>query len=328
MAAYIVETSRVYARRVAEVEPAWIEAATRHLSKREFLEPDWDEAREQVVARERITFLGLTLSANRIVNYGPIAPEESRLIFAREALVYGRLGRRPDWLAANDAAIRDAELLEERLRVRDLVQPPEYFVDFYAAVLPRQVSSTAALEHLTRHLSASQRHALTLTPERIFARDPDRELLTQFPQAAPIGALSIPVEYRFAPGEADDGATLRVPLLALPTLTRAAAAAAIPGLIEPRVSALLRSLPKEARRSLIPMAAATQSFLASVGAPTADVETLRSWLIQSRGVPEALAKFEMTQVPRHLEPHMAVISRRHELAAGTDVGELRRRLAL
>ena len=106
MAANIVETSRVFARRVAEIEPMWIEAAAQHLVKREFLEPDWDEAREEVVARERISFLGLVLSANRVVNYGPIAPEESRLIFAREALVYQRLQRRPEWLRANDDAIR------------------------------------------------------------------------------------------------------------------------------------------------------------------------------------------------------------------------------
>ncbi len=328
MAAYIVETSRVYARRVAEVEPMWIEAAARHLSRREFLEPDWDEAREQVVARERITFLGLTLSANRFLNYGPIAPEESRVIFAREALVYGRLGRRPEWLAANDAAIRDAELLEERLRVRDLVQTPEYFVDFYTAALPRQVSSAAALDHLTRHMTESERKSLTLTPDRIFARAPGAEMLAQFPRAVAIGALSMPVDYRFAPGETDDGATLQVPLLALPALTRAAVAAAIPGLIEPRVSALLRSLPKEARRSLIPMAAAARSFLAFVGIPGADPATLKSWLIQSRGVPEPLAKFDMTQVPRHLEPRVAVVWQGGELAAGTDVGELRRRLSL
>ena len=88
MAANIVETSRVFARRVAEIEPQWIEAAASHLLKREYLEPDWDEEREEVVARERVSFLGLTLSANRVVNYGPIAPEESRRIFAREALVY------------------------------------------------------------------------------------------------------------------------------------------------------------------------------------------------------------------------------------------------
>jgi ATP-dependent helicase HrpA len=327
MAAFIVETSRVYARRVAEIEPSWIEAAARHLLKREYLEPDWDEAREQVVARERITFLGLTLSANRIVNYGPIAPEESRLIFAREALVYGRLGRRPAWLMANDAARRDAELLEERLRVRDLVQPAEHFVELYARLLPRQVSSAAALEHLTRHLSDAQRQALTLTPEQIFARSPERERLDDFPKAAAIGELSVPVDYRFAPGDADDGATLRVPLLALPALARAAVDSAIPGLIEPRVSALLRSLPKEARRSLIPIAAAAQAFLAE-GASRTDAQAVRAWLTQVRGVPESLAQFDPTQVPRHLEPRVLVVSRERELGAGADLSALRRRFAL
>jgi ATP-dependent helicase HrpA len=327
MAAYIVETSRVYARRLAEIEPSWVEAAARHLLKREYLEPDWDEAREQVIARERVTFLGLTLSANRIVNYGPIAPEESRLIFAREAIVHGRLGRRPEWLLANDAAVRDAQLLEERLRVRDLVHPAEHFVELYARFLPRQVSSAAALEHLTRNLSESQRQAVTLTPEQLFARAPERERLDQFPRTAAIGNLSIAVDYRFAPGEADDGATLRVPLLALPTLTRAAVDAAIPGLIEPRVIALLRSLPKEARRSLIPIAAAAQAFLAA-GAQRADAEAVRSWITQARGVPESLAQFDPTQVPRHLEARVRVVSGGRELGAGADLAELRRRFAL
>src|SRR5580698_2417771 len=134
MAANIVETSRVFARRVAEIEPQWIEAAAAHLSKREYLEPDWDEAREEVTARERISFLGLTLSANRVVNYGPIAPEESRRIFAREALVYQRLRRRPEWLLANDAAVRDAQRMEERLRTRGLLHGAEVFVEFYDRV--------------------------------------------------------------------------------------------------------------------------------------------------------------------------------------------------
>src|ERR1700728_657409 len=153
MAANIVETSRVFARRVAEIEPQWIESAASHLLKREYLEPDWDEEREAVTARERVSFLGLTLSANRLVNYGPLAPEESRLIFAREALVYGRLHRRPDWLLANDAAIRGAQRMEERLRARDLLQGAEAFVEFYNGVLPRQVSSGAGLEYFTRNLS-------------------------------------------------------------------------------------------------------------------------------------------------------------------------------
>jgi ATP-dependent helicase HrpA len=329
MTAYIVETSRVYARRVAEVQPMWIESAAQHLSKREFFEPDWDEVRGEVVARERVTFLGLTLSANRIVNYGPIAAEESRLIFAREALVHRRLAPRPPWLAANDAAIRAAEALEERLRVRDLLQPPEFFVEFYAGVLPRQVSSAATLEHFTRHLSEAELRAnLMLKPEQIFARFPDPQTLAQFPETVLLGALSLPVEYRFAPGEARDGATVHVPLLALPTLTRAGVDAAIPGLAEPRVVALLRSLPKEARRSLIPMAATAERFLSFVGAASTNLAALQDWLREVRGVPASLLKFDLTQVPAHLEPQLTVSAEGREICSGTDIADLRRRSAV
>jgi ATP-dependent helicase HrpA len=263
MAANIVETSRVFARRVAEIEPQWIEAAAAHLLKREYLEPDWDDEREEVVARERSSFLGLILSANRVVNYGPIAPEESRRIFAREALVYQRLRRRPEWLLANDAAVREAQRMEERLRTRDLLQSAEAFVEFYDRALPRQVSSAATLEYFTRHLSDAERRALTLEPEQIFARLPEPELLSQFPEVASVDALAIPVEYRFAPGESQDGARLQIPLLALPGLTRAAVDAAVPGLAEPRIEALLRSLPKDARRNLIPIGDTAADFLSS-----------------------------------------------------------------
>ena len=327
MAAYIVETSRVFARRVAEVEPMWIESAARHLSKREFLEPDWDEAREQVVARERISFLGLTLSANRIVNYGPIDPEASRLIFAREALVYRRLAQRPQWLAANDAAIRAAERLEERLRARNLMQPPEFFVEFYAARLPRQVSSGATLEHFTRHLSAADTQALTLLPEQIFARVPDEKVLAQFPESVALDSVSVPVTYRFAPGEHGDGATLSVPLILVPVLTRSMVDAAVPGFVEPHVEALLRSLPKDARRSLIPIAAAAAHFLSVEGAPSTDVAALKRWLQEVRGVPAQSLNFDLSQVPADLTPRVAVFADGGELCAGSDIAALRRRCA-
>jgi ATP-dependent helicase HrpA len=328
MAAAIVETSRVFARRVAEVEPMWIESAAAHLVKREYLEPDWDEAREQVVARERISFLGLILSAGRLVNYGPIAPEESRLIFSREALVYQRLKQRPDWLVANDAAVREAQQIEERLRSRDLVHAAESFVEFYDTHLPRQVSSAATLEHFNRHLSPQQRDALTLTPERIFARLPEAEALAQFPENARVDALTVPVEYHFAPGETQDGANLKVPLLALPSLTRAAIDAAIPGLAAPRIEALLRSLPKDARRSLIPVAATAAAFLADTHGATADAAHLKSWLKEGRGIPEALLRFDPAAVPVHLTPHLRVIHEGREIAHGTDLERLRRECAV
>jgi ATP-dependent helicase HrpA len=323
MAANIVETSRVFARRVAEIEPQWIEAAASHLLKREYLEPDWDEEREEVVARERISFLGLTLSANRVVNYGPIAPEESRRIFAREALVYLRLHRRPDWLLANDAAVREAQRMEERLRTRDLLQSAETFVEFYDRALPRQVSSAATLEYFTRHLTDAERSALRLDAERIFARQPAPEALAQFPEVARLNGLSIPVEYRFAPGESRDGASLRIPPLALPGLTRAAVDAAVPGLAAPRIEALLRSLPKDARRNLIPISDTAAQFMAAAGA-AADVHTLRAWLKEQRGIPDSLLRFDLAAVPAHLMPQLAVTTGREDAAHGKTLAELRR----
>jgi len=358
MAANIVETSRVFARRVAEIEPVWIEAAAHHLLKREFLEPDWDEAREEVVARERISFLGLILSADRVVNYGPIAPEESRMIFAREALVYQRLRRRPAWLRANDEAILAAQRMEERLRTRDLVRAADFFVEFYDKALPRQVSSAATLEYFTRHLSPAERAALSLQPDAIFARRPDPVLLAQFPERVllpvSVDSVSVAVDYRLAPGEEGDGATLQVPLLALPMLTRAAVDAAVPGLAKPRVEALLRSLPKDARRGLIPIAATAAAFMDFMGAPSTNVQRLADWLKLSRGIPEGLIRFDADAVPAHLTAQLAVLeaisghgpSQRaeppepglpsglgpdsrpcRELARGRDLGVLRRRCA-
>ena len=331
MAANIVETSRVFARRVAEVEPQWIEAAASHLLKREYLEPDWDEEREEVVARERISFLGLVLSANRVVNYGPIAPEESRRIFAREALVYQRLRRRPGWLLANDAALRDAQQMEERLRTRDLLQSAETFVEFYDRALPRQVSSAATLEYFTRHLSEAERRALTLGPERIFAKQPEPQALAQFPEVASVDALAIPVEYRFAPGESRDGALLRIPLLALPGLTRLGVDTAVPGFAEPRIEALLRSLPKDARRNLIPIGETAAQFIASTltsaGTATgaaADPHSLKVWLKEQRGIPDSLLRFDLAAVPAHLMPQLAVTTEGRELAQGKTLAELRR----
>jgi ATP-dependent helicase HrpA len=327
MAANIVETSRVFARRVAEIEPMWIEAAAQHLLKREYLEPDWDEDREEVVARERVSFLGLILSANRVVNYGPIAPEESRLIFAREAVVHQRLRRRPEWLLANDAAISAAQGMEERLRTRDLLRPSESFVEFYDKVLPRQVSSAATLEYFTRHLSEAQRAALTLQPGDILARSPDPQVLAQFPERVSLAAIAVPVDYRFAPGESGDGATLIVPLITLPVLTRAGVDAAVPGFAEPRIQALLRSLPKDARRGLIPIAATAADFLSFMTVPSTDIRRLTDWLREFRGIPSSLIRFDPAALPAHLTVQLAVTDQGRELARGDDLPTLRRRCA-
>ncbi len=320
VAANIVETSRVYARGIAEIDPSWIESAAAHLVKREYLEPDWDEAREEVVARERTSLLGLPLGGRR-VNYGPIAPEEARRIFAREALVHERLTRRPAWLLANDAAIAAARRVEERLRVRDLVADTESFVEFYERALPRQVSSAATLEHFTRRQDEAA--ALGLGAADIFVRAPDAEALRAFPERVVLGSLIIDVTYRFDPADPRDGATLVVPAIALPALTRADIDAAIPGFARPRVEALLRSLPKEVRRRLIPIAATAERFVAGAGPAGANRAALAHWLRAEAGVAENLIRFAAAELPAHLEPRVEVRDGDAGLSRGADLAAQR-----
>jgi len=331
MAAHIVETSRVYARRVAEIQPNWIESAAPHLIKREYLEPDWSEARAEVVARERVNFLGLILSADRLVNFGPIAPEAARLIFAREALVYQRLKDRPEWLRENDAAIAAAHRVEDRLRTRDLTVTPEALVEFYDRALPRQVSSAVTLENFTRHAGV-EGTSLRLRAADLYARTPDPAVLALYPEHVSLGGLEIAVDYVFAPGEPHDGASLALPLLALPGLMQNDIDAAVPGFATPRVDALLRSLPKEARRRLIPIAEAAAGWVAASATSPVDLPRLRAWLQERYGVPEPLLRFDPAAVPSFLIPQLAIHDEAGEggerVMRGTRLAPLRRDTAI
>ncbi len=322
MAASIVETSRVFARRLAEIEPQWIESAAQHLIKREYIEVDWDERREEVVARERITLLGLTLSAHRIINYGPIAPAEARLIFAREALVFQRLKSRPEWLVQNDKAIESATHIEERLRTRELLHSSEFFVEFYNRVLPPQVSSAATLELFSRRLNDVERDALRLKPEQVFARTPDAAILALFPEHATLAGKEVDLHYRFAPDDAADGVTVQIPLLALPNIDQSTLESLVPGLIGPRIEAMLRSLPKGARRSLIPMSETAAQFLKAQGSLQAGL-SLSTWLHDVRGIPAALIHFDLSSIPRHLRIQVVAVHEGQEIQRG-ELNYLRR----
>ncbi len=212
--------------------------------------------------------------------------------------------------------------------MRSLLQPPETFVAHYAANLPRQVSSAATLEYFTRHLLAAERTALTLTDEQIFAHPPDAAALARFPEAAVVNGLSVPVDYRFIPGEVGDGATVRLPILALPGMTQTALDAAIPGLLQPRIEALLRTLPKEARRGLIPITHTAAEVVTSLAEASTNLERLAQWLHETRGIAAGLMRFDPAQVPPYLIARAAVIEEGRVLASAGTLADLRRRCAV
>ncbi len=325
LAANIVETSRVFARTVAQIEPSWIEPAARHLVKREYFAADWSEEREEVVAQERVTLLGLTLSAGRTVNYGPIAPEESRHIFAREALVFRRMARRPDWLLRNDANIDAAARTEDRLRTRGLIASSEDLTAHYERLLPRQISGADALEAWTRRASAAELAALAFTDSTVYVQRPDFERLRGLPEIVSVHGLQLPVQYRFDPDSADDGATVVVPLLLLPVMTRADLEQAIPGHELPRIEALMRSLPKSVRKELIPIADAAQAFAKARQLQPA--LPLSDWMAANRGINAREIVFAENGVPAYLIPTLVLKSEDQEIARGSDVLTLRRQFS-
>ena len=216
--------------------------------------------------------------------------------------------------------------MEDRLRRRGLLQLPESLVDFYDAHLPRQVSSAATLEHFNRHLAPAERAALTLGAADIYLTAPDPAALADYPETARLADVAVAVDYAFAPGEVRDGATLRIPLLALPQLTETAVLEAVPGLAAPRIEALLRSLPKDVRRHLIPIPETARAFLRERGG-SAGLAQLVAWLRDVRGLRAADATPDIGAVPRHLLPQLSVENEVGEVAHGSDLAALRRQCA-
>jgi ATP-dependent helicase HrpA len=326
MAASLVETQRVYARLVAAVEPAWIEAAARHLVKREYGEPEWDAERGIVTARETVTLYGLTLAAGRRVNYGTVAPREAREMFVREALVHARSRIKGHFLDRNRALKITLSREEATLRRHVvLVDEPEEAA-FYLARLPDTVHSTAAFERWRKETPSSDSQ-LTMTEadlRRPGAPTVDRAL---HPDRLALGGNRLPVEYRFEPHEPVDGATVTVPEPLLPKLTAGEVDWGVPGWLDEKITELIRGLPKAVRRHLVPAPdvaarcvrelaeARTQPFLPAVAA----------CLTRIAGQPIAADALAAVELSPHLRLNLRVLDATGRVVAeGRELRELQR----
>src|SRR5262245_39543563 len=223
VAATLTETTRLYARMVAAVEPQWIEAAGEHLLKRSYTEPHWVEERGFVAAYESTALYGLTLSSRRRVNYGSVAPKEAREIFVREALVEGRTRWRSKFLDHNRALRRDVEALEAKLRRRDILVDEQSVCDFYLQRLPEHVNATSTLDkalkpgHTPDHHGKRADHrplheSLRMAVADLMRRDAPEITPRSHPDTWSFSGNALPLEYHFEPGAASDGVTVTVPL--------------------------------------------------------------------------------------------------------------------
>ena len=324
--AELVETSRLYGRIAARIEPEAVERIAGHLVQRSYSEPHWDPQRGAVMAYERVTLYGLPLVPRRRVNYAQIEPELARELFIRHALVEGDWQTRHHFFRDNARLREELEEIEERARRRDLIVGDDDIYAFYDARVPAEVVSA-------RHFDAwwrKQRHRtpdlLTLTRDDLLRTE---DTAGDQPDTWQAGDLSLPVTYRFEPGAEDDGITVHVPVEVLARLGGDEFAWHVPALREELVTALIRSLPKDLRRNFVPAPDTARAVLATLEPGTEPLlRSLQRALQRRTGVLVPIDAFDLDKLPSHLRVTFAVESADgSEVARGKDLEALQEQLA-
>ena len=267
VAAEIAETQRTYARCVATVEPSWIEQAATGVLKRAHSDPHWDDARGEVVGFERVTVYGLAVVERRRVSYARIDAEATREIFVRDALLRSKSAVSAPFLDRNRAMARKIVELQAKSRRADLLATDRAQAAFYLDRLPEEVLSAGTLAAWLRRAAPAEVARLHMTEADLLARTGFGVSDADFPPSLVIDGLELALKYRFAPGETDDGVSVQVGLGALPHLDRRDLDWLVPGFFEQKCEALLRSLPKSARRRLLPLGDKAQRIAARLSDP-------------------------------------------------------------
>ncbi|WP_439887914.1 ATP-dependent RNA helicase HrpA [Pseudomonas sp. MBLB4123] len=331
MAAELVETTKLFARMVARIEPDWLEPLAPHLVKKNHLEPHWEKKRGQVVAYEQISLYGLIVVGRRPVHYGPIDPPVSRELFIREGLVGGDIHSRAKCLSANRQLLEQLDALEAKARRRDILADEETLFAFYEARLPADIYQTASFDSWYKRESAQDPQLLIMREEDVLARDAKEVTAAQYPDNLQLGELSLPLAYHFEPNHPRDGVTLRVPAPLLPQLPAERLQWLVPGLLEAKCVALVRNLPKALRKNFVPVPDFVGAALAKIAFAQGSLpEALGRELLRMTGVrigEEAWSEAE-AQLEDHLRMNIEVVdSRGKSLGEGRLLAELCARFA-
>ncbi len=253
MAAELVDTSKLYARCVAKIDPSWVERVAGHLLKRSWSDPRWERKLGQVVANEKATLYGLTVYSGRRVHYGPIAPEQAREIFILQALIPGDIDSPLSFLAHNRKLIAQIEKLEHQTRRPDILVDDALILAFYDKLLPVDISQTATLEHWVKGLSKEHAQQLMLTRDALMRHEAAGVTTDIFPKFFDWQGVRLAVDYHFEPGSPKDGLTITVPLYFLNQVDAARCEWLVPGMLKEKAQLLLKSLPQKIRRHCVPL---------------------------------------------------------------------------
>ena len=323
MAAELVETSRLWARMAARIEPEWAESLAGNLVRRTYSEPHWDAKRAAVMAAEKVTLYGLPMVAARPVNYGRIDPAAARDLFIQHALVEGDWQTHHKFFARNQRAREEAQELESKARRRGLVADDAAIFDFYDRRVPKTVTSGRHFDTWWKTARTDDPGQLDLSPADLAGPASDEVNADDYPASLDGIALS----YEFAPGEEDDGVTADISLQDLVTFQNAELSWQVPGLRLELITELIRGLPKELRRVFVPVPDTARAVLATLGEPNGDLlDALGAALADLGGIRIPRSAWSIASLPGYLRITYRVLDGDQVVATGKDLNELRQRL--
>src|SRR5699024_9290514 len=329
ISAELVETSRLWARVNARVEPEWLERLAQHLVKRNYHEPHWERKRGAVSAYEHVTPYGVPVVSGRRVNYGRVAPELARELFIRHALVEGDWDTRHQFFHDNRALLADVEDLESRARRRDILVDDQTLFDFYDARIGSEVVSA---KHFDTWWKKTRRHdpdLLTFEKSMLVTDAAEQVSESDYPDSLTYGDNRLPLTYQFDPGSAVDGVTVNVPLVVLNQVDAAGFEWLVPGMRADLITGMIRSLPKRLRRNFAPAPDHARELLARVSPSDGPLrEVLSDGLERMTGVPVPPDEWDFTALPEYLRVTFRVHDENDKtLAEGRDLDALREQLS-
>ncbi len=328
MAAEVSETNRVYARGVAGIAPEWIEQAAEPLLKHSYSGASWQRKRAQVGAFRKSTLYGLVVIEKKRVNYGPINPVESREIFLRDGLVEGNYNTQAEFYRHNLKLIDEVITLEEKSRRRDILVEPEELYRFYDQIVPEGIYSGPQFEKWRVKFESDNPRALYLTREYLL-QDEEPDVSSQdFPDQMEFSGVVLPLKYNFKPGSDTDGVTLAVPVSLLNRISAAQCEWVVPGLLKEKLTALIKSLPKQQRRNYVPAPDVAEQMLKSLEEQRHEslTDALTKGLKKVSTEPLSSDDFQIDQLPGYLKMRFEVLDDKgHCIDEGRDLVVLQSR---
>jgi ATP-dependent helicase HrpA len=332
VAAELVDTSRLFGRGIAAIEPQWIEQVAGHLLKKQLLDPHWEKKSAEVIALERATLYGIVIYSGRRVNYSKVDPVAAREVFIREALVGNEWETKLPFLGANEKLLKQVEDIEHKSRRQDVLVDDELIYAYYDQQIPAEICSGYLLEQWYREEAKKNPKLLMLTREELMRHEAAGITTQSFPKVVRLGGVDCRATYLHEPGDAKDGLTVELPLFALNQVNEERCEWLVPGMLQGKIFALIKSLHQRPRSRLVPLPDSAARLYAVLSEPAAFgasglVDALLKLCRDATAVDIKRGDFKLDMLPPHLFMNFKVVDEHgRQMGAGRNLAALKAEL--